>query len=788
MAKDGGYLYQAGGSLPPNAPSYIPRQADIDLLESLLAGIYCYVLNPRQMGKSSLRVRTVEQLLERGVRCAEVELLGIGSQQITASQWYGGIIQVLISSLGLRISRRQWLAEHEDLSPVQRLGTFIEEIVLPRTDQPLVLFFDEIDSVLGLNFSTDDFFGLVRNWYEKRAIDPAYKRLTVVMLGVATPSELIQDVYSTPFNIGRSIELQGFSVEEAYPLTTGLTAVTDEPEAALKEILAWTGGQPFLTQKLCWLMTQSRPSGRTIREMVTVRVIENWESQDEPEHLRTIRNRVLRNARDPARSLKLYQQILKRGAIAADSSPEQMELRLTGLVSQHQGQLKSFNQIYRAVFDRAWVSAQLKRLSAPSINLLPIWMAAAAGIAAALLVLLGRSLGLLQPLELTAFDQLMRSRPAEPIDDRFLLITVSEADIQYQDSLGMARTGSLSEAALLKLWQKLAPYQPRVVGLDIYHPMPFSPALSAQLTNSDRFIAVCEIGQTLDTQKFVSIPSPPNVLPAQVGFTDFAVDSDYRIRRHLLGMASTEPCHTSSAFSWQLALRYLASEGKTFDTPSPDLLRLGGIILHPITSTTGGYRLNASDANGYQLLVNYRSQSPRQIALSDLLKGTLDGHLKDWVRDRIILIGVADPKDAHFTPVRGIGEQSMGSQSVDEAPFLDSRMLGVVIHAQMTSQLISAVLDGRPLLWWLPDWAEDLWIVGWAILGSAVVWIWQRAFNQNWVIAVVLLGGTVLILVGSAYAMLLAGAWLPLVPPLLAVTFSSGATLSLCRANRRSQT
>lgn len=790
------YTYQAGGSLPADAPSYVTRQADADLLKALLSGTYCYVLNARQMGKSSLRVRAVEQLFTAGVQCAEVELLGIGSQEITSNQWYGGIIQVLISSLGLRINRRKWLAEHEDLSPVQRLGTFVEDIVLPRKTQPLVVFFDEIDSVLGLNFPTDEFFGLVRSWYEKRAIIEAYKRLTVVMLGVATPSDLMQGSNSTPFNIGRAIELRGFSLEEARPLAAGLSAVPLNPEDVLKEILTWTGGQPFLTQKLCRLVSQELQPEQTVRELIIARVIDNWEAQDEPEHLRTVRNRLLRNARNPERLLELYQRILKRDAIPAENVSVQTELRLTGLVTRQQGQLKVFNQIYSTVFNESWVNTQLKRLSTGSARSvspsLPWWIAAIAGVGSAVFILIVRSLGLLQPLELLAFDQLMRSRPFEPADDRFLIVTVSEADIQYQDRLGMERTGSLSDEALLKLWQKIAPYEPRVVGLDFYHPFPFSADLSEQLTQSDRFIAVCEIGQTLGTQEFVSIPPPPNVSENQIGFTDFAVDTDYHVRRHLLGMPSTESCNTSTAFSWQLALRYLAVEGKTFDDASPDLLRLDDVALPPITPTIGGYRLDPDNVKGYQILVNYRTQNPQGISLQDLLEGNLDGELESWVRDRIVLIGLNDAKDAHFTPVQRVNDSSRAAD----------RMLGVTVHAHMSSQLISAVMDGRPLLWWLPDWGEGLWIIGWAVCGSSIVWkglVWKRqqgkgqqgkgprSFPGNRVVAVVLLVGNMATLSAAAYLVLLLGGWLPLVPPLIAMALASGSILVFFSLTRRWQ-
>ncbi|ESA32153.1 chase2 sensor protein [Leptolyngbya sp. Heron Island J] len=522
------YLYQSGGSLPPNAPSYISRQADDELFNALLAGTYCYVLTSRQMGKSSLRVRTVERLFDAGVRCAEVELLGIGSQEITTSQWYGGIIQVLISSLGLRVNRRKWLREHEDLSPVQQLGTFVEQVVLPQTQQPVVLFFDEIDSVLGLNFATDDFFGLLRNWHEQRATRPEYKRLTVVLLGVVTPSNLIQNAHATPFNIGRAIELQPFTYWEAQPLLRGLAAVTADPKAVLREILAWTGGQPFLTQKVCQLFLQesgiwSQMSGirsqvfPSVQALIQTRIIAHWQVQDEPEHLRTIQNRLLRNARSPQRLLRLYRQILKKGDVPADNSAEQMELRLTGLVTRRQGRLTVFNRIYATVFDQAWVANQLAELSPQSFNLWPLWQAVMVGVGATLLVLLVRSLGLLQPVELLAFDRLLRSHPPEPPDDRFLIITVSEADIQYQDRFGMPRRGSLSDEALLLLWQKLKPHNPRVLGLDFYHDFAFSPPLAAQL--DDRFIAVCEIGQTVEVDTPVSIaPPPPRAALCSGGF------------------------------------------------------------------------------------------------------------------------------------------------------------------------------------------------------------------------------------------------------------------------------
>ncbi|EDX76468.1 hypothetical protein MC7420_4724 [Coleofasciculus chthonoplastes PCC 7420] len=360
--------YHLGGSLSADAPTYVVRKADSELYNGLLAGDYCYVLNSRQMGKSSLRIRTMCKLKAQGIACAEIELNGIGSQQISAQQWYGGIIQELISGFDLQVNRRNWLREYEDLSPVQRLGKFLETVLLAQIPQNIVIFIDEIDSVLGLSFPADDFFALIRNCYDKRAAKPDYKRLTFALLGVATPSDLIQDKHATPFNIGRAIELKGFQVHESAALIQGLVGRVSCPQAVLSEVLYWTGGQPFLTQKFCWLLVNrcnqeqnglctipENEAPRWVEQFVQTQIIENWEAQDEPEHLRTIRDRLLGQPHCCQQSLQIYRIILEQGSVEAKNSPEHIELRLSGLVNKHQGNLVVYNPIYQAVFNLDWI-------------------------------------------------------------------------------------------------------------------------------------------------------------------------------------------------------------------------------------------------------------------------------------------------------------------------------------------------------------------------------------------------------------------------------------------------
>ncbi|MDF5710784.1 MAG: AAA-like domain-containing protein [Nostoc sp. S4] len=364
------YKYQVGGSLAGTALSYVQRQADTELYNALENGEFCYILDSRQMGKSSLLVRARHLLEQENMLCATLDMTNIGSENITVNQWYKSIVTELCLDFNLFdcFNLKAWWQAQEDLSLPQRLSNFVSQVLLKKfAEKKLLIFIDEIDSIRSLDFSVDDFFALIRNCYNQRTVNPEYCRLTFAIAGVATPCDLIADTKRTPFNIGQAIKLQGFKFSEAIALLPGLTLKSGNPHAVLQAILNWTDGQPFLTQKLLQIIshTETIPQNAEaswVENVVRSRILHEWESQDHPEHLRTIRNLLLADPEYTGAILVLYQQLLQGVEIRTDSTRVQTKLLLSGLAIQNAGFLQVKNQIYANVFNLDWIEQQLTLL------------------------------------------------------------------------------------------------------------------------------------------------------------------------------------------------------------------------------------------------------------------------------------------------------------------------------------------------------------------------------------------------------------------------------------------
>ncbi|MGH2412178.1 MAG: CHASE2 domain-containing protein [Microcystaceae cyanobacterium] len=378
-----------------------------------------------------------------------------------------------------------------------------------------------------------------------------------------------------------------------------------------------------------------------------------------------------------------------------------------------------------------------------------------------------RSLGILQNWELKAFDQLVRLRPTEEADERIFVVTIDEADIQYQKQMGMNLQGSLSDSAIAQLLKKLAPYRPRAIGSDIVHDFSFAPDAAKAIEQMPQFIAICRVNSP--ESHLVSIAPPPVLAVKQLGFTNFSLDADGVVRRQILGMASDNTCQTEQSFSFRIALRYLKNP-PVQQTPAG--LQIGSTVLKQLEPSAGGYQLSPKETLGYQILLNYRASEPRKAPLRAILSGAMDSQLAKLVKDRIVLIGLVDAngkQDSHFTPY------SMGEAN--------RQMPGVLVHAQMVSQIVSAVAEKRSLLWWWPQWAENLWIGIWSLVGGVLVWFWRQSLLYQGLAIITALGS----LLGVCFVLLLAGGWVPLVPAalVLLVTAASLAFYNLFQSKQQ---
>jgi CHASE2 domain-containing sensor protein len=391
------------------------------------------------------------------------------------------------------------------------------------------------------------------------------------------------------------------------------------------------------------------------------------------------------------------------------------------------------------------------------------WGWASAGVTLAIYIL--RLVGGLQPLELIAYDAILRRRPSEPVDRHVLLVKVDETSgrwLREQVKTGRYQPGlgTIPDQALAEALVALQAHNPALIGLDFYRDFEASPALAAQIQQSPNVFGICKASY----QDSFGFEQPPELPSRQVGFNDFGLDANNFARRHYLKHEADPPnCDTENAFTLVLAQAYLERQGIDYTDPwLPDGgLQTMGVGNTPVPQLWAGGIFDSQSAayaplrqgvlEGYHSMVNYRhyqgdpNQFAPHITFQELLTGAFDPAL---IEGRIVLIGYIDPSD----------------RNADSYNTPQGELPGVVVHGQMISQLVEAGLGDRPLIRWWPVGAETLWIGLWALLGGLVV----RQLVRPLPLTLGLIGGLAL-LVGLCYGLLIGvGLWLPLVPPLLA--------------------
>ncbi|MGB3492522.1 MAG: TIR domain-containing protein [Elainellaceae cyanobacterium] len=378
-----------------------------------------------------------------------------------------------------------------------------------------------------------------------------------------------------------------------------------------------------------------------------------------------------------------------------------------------------------------------------------------------------RFLGLTQGVELAAYDHLLRMRAGEPLDEHVTIISVDAESNRYvRDRIISGEyepgIGTLPDEVLAQALTTLNQYNPRLIGIDFYRDFPAQPELASLFETQDNIITVCKSSALDEQGDVVEGNSPaPEVSPGQVGFSDFADDGGKYIRRHyLMQSPDQEYCPTTDSFNLVLARTYLEQDNHTYYSPLENgeyryPMQFDDTVVPWLNGTGGAYQAIDNQLEGYHSMLKFRvyEGSIERFAPVIPLREVLAGNVSEEViRDRLVLIGYTDRADTNA--------------DLWDTPYGET--FGIFLQGQKASQIVSAVQDGRPLLWWWNVFIELFWIMAWSTLAGLIFW-W---FHSPRSLILANLGAVAALYSICWITLTQFSGWIPLVPPLLAMVIT----------------
>ncbi|MEH2289124.1 TIR domain-containing protein [Nostoc sp.] len=399
------------------------------------------------------------------------------------------------------------------------------------------------------------------------------------------------------------------------------------------------------------------------------------------------------------------------------------------------------------------------------------------------LIFIARFLGLIQPLELAAYDQMMSLHPDEPKDERFLMVDVDPQSLEKLNESGRypGGRGSIPDAALDDLLKNLSQHQPSMIGLDFIRDFPAEGSLKQRLQQTKNFISVCKNSYENNRgEKILGFKHAPEVPLEQVGFSDL-VDDDakggrYVRRQYLMQKPDLKYCQTREALSLVIARRYLQAQDQSFTSPLnlqskqyDQPMQFGKTVIPQLLGLGGGYQNMDNQLQGYQTLLKYRTfgGDPNNFAPRVNILEVLDNKVSaEQIKNRIVLIGFTDRQNRQA--------------DYWSTPYGD--VAGVTLHGQMISQILSATLNNRSLIWWWPFGYETIWMFSWALVSGLMCW----RFNRNLYIGIAVVGSTGTLYIICSVILVSQSGWIPFIPAVLALIVTGATVLYLTDKLRKS--